>query len=72
MFLIWSCPSSGFLSVTDTFLFDGNAKVLKQNVVMTTKRKFGGCSSSRFNLVTYLASRGGDFIPDSPEGAPSH
>lgn len=34
VFLIWKCPSSGIVSATDTFLFDENAKIKYQNVVV--------------------------------------
>jgi len=34
VFLIWSCPASGYAEATDTFIFDGNAKILRQNVVV--------------------------------------
>lgn len=36
VFLIWSCPASGVLSATDTFFFDSNFKITRQNVVITS------------------------------------
>merc|ERR1712224_739854 len=32
VFLVWRCPTSGFTHVTDTFLFDENGKIAKQNI----------------------------------------
>ena len=32
VFLVWRCPSSGFTHVTDTFLFDEDGKIAKQNI----------------------------------------
>merc|ERR1712224_301354 len=34
VFLIWRCPSSGYNQATDTFLFDKDGKIAKQNVVI--------------------------------------
>ena len=34
VFLVWRCPSSGYTHVTDTFLFDEDGKIAKQNVVI--------------------------------------
>lgn len=34
VFLIWSCPSSGFQRATETFLFNCAGKITRQNVVM--------------------------------------
>jgi len=34
VFLIWSCPSSGYIQATDTFIFDAASKILRQNVVV--------------------------------------
>jgi ketosteroid isomerase-like protein len=33
VFLIWKAPASGYSEATDTFIFDTNAKILRQNVV---------------------------------------
>lgn len=33
VFLIWSCPASGYSQATDTFIFDAASKILRQNVV---------------------------------------
>lgn len=33
VFLIWSCPASGYSQATDTFIFDASSKILRQNVV---------------------------------------
>jgi len=38
VFLIWESPASGFLKVTDSFLFDDNGKIIRQNIVIETKR----------------------------------
>merc|ERR1712054_63863 len=35
VFLVWRCPSSGFAHATDTFLFDADGKIAKQNVVVS-------------------------------------
>ena len=32
VFLVWRCPSSGYTHVTDTFLFDEDGKIAKQNI----------------------------------------
>ena len=32
--LVWEAPNSGYLKVTDTFIFDGAGKIMKQNVVV--------------------------------------
>lgn len=37
VFLCWRCPGMGFENGTDTFLFDSNFKVRRQNIVMTMK-----------------------------------
>jgi hypothetical protein len=34
VFLVWKCPGSGVLNATDTFLFDENFKITRQNVVV--------------------------------------
>jgi ketosteroid isomerase-like protein len=34
VFLIWKAPASGYHEATDTFIFDKNAKILRQNVVV--------------------------------------
>ena len=34
VFLVWRCPSSGYNHATDTFLFDKDGKIAKQNVVI--------------------------------------
>ena len=36
VFLVWNCKASGILAATDTFIFDDNAKIASQNVVLTT------------------------------------
>jgi len=33
--LIWRCPASGYAEATDTFIFDSNSKIIRQNVVVT-------------------------------------
>ena len=33
VFLMWSCAASGFNDVTDTFAFNADGKIIKQNVV---------------------------------------
>jgi len=33
VFLVWLCPTSGMPQVTDTFIFDENFKILRQNIV---------------------------------------
>lgn len=35
VFLVWSCPSSGVKSASDTFLFDDAGKIVRQNVNLT-------------------------------------
>ena len=35
VFLVWECPSSGYVSGTDTFFFDEDYKITKQNAVFT-------------------------------------
>merc|ERR1712193_367475 len=37
VFLIWSASKSGYTDATDTFLFDANGKILRQNVVIMYK-----------------------------------
>ena len=32
VFLVWRCPTSSFTHVTDTFLFDEDGKIAKQNI----------------------------------------
>jgi hypothetical protein len=36
VFLVWESPASGFLKVTDTFLFDDAGKIIRQNIVVQT------------------------------------
>jgi ketosteroid isomerase-like protein len=36
VFLVWSCPSSGFISGTDSFFFDEKNKISRQNIVYTS------------------------------------
>ncbi len=36
VFLAWSCPSSGLVSVSDTFLLDDAFKIARQNINVTT------------------------------------
>lgn len=36
VFLIWKCPASGFIDATDTFTFDGENMIRRQNVVFRT------------------------------------
>merc|ERR1711924_457117 len=38
VFLVWRCPTSGFTHVTDTFLFDEDGKIAKQNIVASRRR----------------------------------
>jgi len=35
VYLIWSCPSSGIASAQDTFIFDDNFKIRRQNIAFT-------------------------------------
>jgi len=34
VFLVWKCPGMGYQRATDTFLFDSNGKIERQNVVV--------------------------------------
>jgi len=34
VFLVWSCPASGYQRATDTFVFDSAGKIIRQNVVV--------------------------------------
>lgn len=34
VFLVWSCPSSGYERATDTFIFNEDGKIVRQNVVV--------------------------------------
>ena len=36
VFLVWRCPASGIMDGTDTFLFDDESKIRRQNVVYRT------------------------------------
>jgi hypothetical protein len=36
VYLIWSCPSSGVESATDTFIFDDNNRISRQNIALTS------------------------------------
>lgn len=36
VFLIWSCPSSGFPSCHDTFHFDSSNRIIRQNIAYTS------------------------------------
>merc|ERR1719215_1894460 len=36
VFLVWSAPDAGFLKATDTFIFDNNFKIRRQNIVTVT------------------------------------
>jgi len=36
VFIVWKCPASGILDGTDTFTFDGENKIRRQNVVFRT------------------------------------
>merc|ERR1711924_393869 len=38
VFLVWRCPSSGYTHVTDTFLFDEDGKIAKQNLPASRRR----------------------------------
>eukprot|EP00286_Rhodomonas_abbreviata_P028796 CAMPEP_0181308158 /NCGR_PEP_ID=MMETSP1101-20121128/11300_1 /TAXON_ID=46948 /ORGANISM="Rhodomonas abbreviata, Strain Caron Lab Isolate" /LENGTH=254 /DNA_ID=CAMNT_0023414495 /DNA_START=901 /DNA_END=1661 /DNA_ORIENTATION=- len=42
VFLQWMCPSSGIIAATDTFFFDENGKIVKQNVVVWPEKKNPG------------------------------
>jgi hypothetical protein len=33
VFLVWQAPGSGYMKVTDTFVFDADGKIIKQNIV---------------------------------------
>merc|ERR1712070_524661 len=50
VFLTWKCPSSGVAHATDTFIFDENDKIVRQNVVLQTMTptagKSGGASTT--------------------------
>jgi len=39
VFLIWSCPGSGYVTATDTFIFNPAGKILRQHVVVDYKPK---------------------------------
>jgi len=41
VFLVWRCPASGYAEATDTFIFDSNSKILRQNVVVTDTQSNG-------------------------------
>lgn len=44
VFLIWCCPASGYQRATDTFIFNDQGKILRQNVVVAhVPRKAMGC-----------------------------
>jgi hypothetical protein len=34
VFLVWSCPASGYHRATDTFIFNSKGKIIRQNVVL--------------------------------------
>jgi ketosteroid isomerase-like protein len=36
VYLVWTCPTSGILTATDSFLFGNNNKILRQNIVYTS------------------------------------
>ena len=36
VYVVWSCPSSGVVSATDTFIFDANNTILRQNAAYTS------------------------------------
>ena len=36
VFLVWKCPTSGYTDVSDTFVFDDNFKINRQNIVALT------------------------------------
>ena len=36
VFLVWKCPTSGYTDVSDTFIFDSDHKIHRQNIVMST------------------------------------
>jgi hypothetical protein len=52
VFLIWESPASGFLKVTDSFLFDDNGKIIRQNIVIETSKHV-------LEPLTYVALVGG-------------
>merc|ERR1719247_3943476 len=35
VYLVWSCPTSGIVSATDTFMFDEGNKIRRQNIAFT-------------------------------------
>jgi len=37
VYLIWSCAASGIVSATDSFIFDDDNKISRQNIAFTTK-----------------------------------
>jgi hypothetical protein len=45
VFLVWSAPASGYAYATDTFIFDKDAKIFRQNVVVHYKKPSDGESS---------------------------
>ena len=49
VFLVWRCPSSGYNHATDTFLFDKDGKIAKQNVVIM-KPERRSCAQCRVSL----------------------
>jgi ketosteroid isomerase-like protein len=34
VFLVWKCPAMGYRTATDTFIFDGDFKIARQNIVV--------------------------------------
>ena len=49
VFLVWRCPSSEYNHATDTFLFDKDGKIAKQNVVIM-KPERRSCAQCRVSL----------------------
>merc|ERR1711881_387166 len=45
VFLVWSAPASGYAYAIDTFIFDKDAKIFRQNVVVHYKKPSDGESS---------------------------
>ena len=56
IYLIWSCASSGIVSATDTFMFDDNYKISRQNIAYTsvTQIKIYGAAVSA-NVMPSMA-----------------
>jgi hypothetical protein len=59
VFLVWETPSSGFLKVTDSFLFDDAGKIIRQNIVV----------QSAVQTTTVATASGSGSEPETTEAA---